>query len=561
MNSSDESWRIRLLDSYEEQFATFNSVQWQPNPGPQQNAVDSLADELFFGGAAGGGKTYGLLGIAATAHQRSIIFRKEYVQFREIEDKARILYENYGTWDSDNRRWRLSDGRIVELGALKTDESHKKFHGNPHDFVAFDELTHFTEIEYRLLQAWNRSPIPGQRCRVIATGNPPTDLAGMWVTKRWAAWLDPSHANPAADGELRWYISYYRDGQEIEQEVLDGTPVIDPTGRIEPGTNEPAILRPRSRTFIRSWLKDNPYQNTDEYATVLDSLPEFMRRRFRDGDFTAMETDDEFQCLPSEHIDACVARWVDPDYANPPLELTALGIDPSRGGADNAVVAPIYGGIAGRLILLPGSLTRTPDLLVEKIVRNHRPGAALMIDTNNVGSAIYDALVRMGFSPIPVVAQEASKKTDKNKIYKFRNVRAAMWWQFREMIDPASGLFIAIPPDNDLIAELKAPRVQYMAGGTIQIQSKDEIRTKLHRSTDRADAVIMGYYQPIDYSVYTTAPAGYNHQYIKDRPGNEPRDDVPIMNGFSAIPFGYTRKQNQELFASLAKNPFPRLRR
>ena len=50
---------------------------WTPLPGPQTLAYHTPADELFYGGAAGGGKTDLLLGLAATAHHNSLILRRE----------------------------------------------------------------------------------------------------------------------------------------------------------------------------------------------------------------------------------------------------------------------------------------------------------------------------------------------------------------------------------------------------------------------------------------------------------------------------------------------------
>src|SRR5581483_2253531 len=50
--------------------------KWWPNPGPQTDCYYSLADETFYGGQAGGGKTHLLLGLAATVHQRSLLLKR-----------------------------------------------------------------------------------------------------------------------------------------------------------------------------------------------------------------------------------------------------------------------------------------------------------------------------------------------------------------------------------------------------------------------------------------------------------------------------------------------------
>src|SRR5579863_6219433 len=57
---------------------------WQPLLGPQSRAFESDADELFYGGAAGGGKSDLLLGLAATKHQHSIVFRRNYPAMRAL---------------------------------------------------------------------------------------------------------------------------------------------------------------------------------------------------------------------------------------------------------------------------------------------------------------------------------------------------------------------------------------------------------------------------------------------------------------------------------------------
>ena len=73
--------KLRELDA---ELLALDRRLWVPLPGPQQEAYDSPADEVFFGGAAGPGKTQLLLGLAYTRHQRSIVFRREFSQLREM---------------------------------------------------------------------------------------------------------------------------------------------------------------------------------------------------------------------------------------------------------------------------------------------------------------------------------------------------------------------------------------------------------------------------------------------------------------------------------------------
>jgi hypothetical protein len=59
-----------------------------PLPGPQTLAYHTPADELFYGGAAGGGKTDLLLCLAATVHQNGLILRRESTQLQELIQRS-----------------------------------------------------------------------------------------------------------------------------------------------------------------------------------------------------------------------------------------------------------------------------------------------------------------------------------------------------------------------------------------------------------------------------------------------------------------------------------------
>lgn len=68
----------------------------------------------------------------------------------------------------------------------------------------------------------------------------------------------------------------------------------------------------------------------------------------------------------------------------------------------------------------------------------------------------------------------------------FKNLRAQMWWQLREDLRNGS---IALPRDPTLFRELTI--VQFRdEDGKVTIESKDDIRKRLGKSPDRADAVV-----------------------------------------------------------------------
>ena len=76
----------------------------------------------------------------------------------------------------------------------------------------------------------------------------------------------------------------------------------------------------------------------------------------------------------------------------------------------------------------------------------------------------------------------------------FPNCRSASWWQMREMLDPSSGSDVALPDDEMLLGDLSAPQWKVLSGGKIQVESKDDIRVRLGRSTDDGDAVIQAFW-------------------------------------------------------------------
>lgn len=489
-------------------------IVWLPEPGPQVEAYLSEADEIYFGGQAGGGKTDLLLGLAMTAHKISIVFRREYTQFtgaKSIVERSREILSGTGArYNGQTHVWRSIPGnRRLEFGSCPHERSKENYKGRPHDFKGFDEVPEFSESQYLFLSGWLRSTDLNQRCRIICTGNPPTSKEGMWVIKRWAPWLDSRHPNPAEPGELRWFAVLDGEDQEV-----DGPEPFDWLGE---------TIFPRSRTFIPAALEDNPYLRDTDYRSVLQSMPEPLRSQLLYGDFSVQVSDEPFQVIPTTWVLEAERRWT-PD--RPALLLQQVGIDVARGGRDETVLSPRFGWWFDEQIVKPGK--ETPDgptvagLVLELLLRHPDCEPLLAIDLIAVGSSAYDSLrgfpnvvdyydeipasengeryIRLwGFdarkSAEDVIRGKRTPRKDRSGMMTFYNVRSEAWWNMREALDPSNGYDVALPPDPQLRGDLTAPTWKPTPRG-ILVEAKENVETRLQRSTDRGDAAVMAQANP-----------------------------------------------------------------
>lgn len=485
---------------------------WRPLPGPQTQALESKADVLLFGGAAGGGKTDLLLGCARLNHSRSIIFRRVYPSLRAIVDRSRGLYNPdaaSAARDSYNEglhRWRFADGRSISFGSIQHEKDRLDYQGQAHDFYGFDEITEFSKSIFEYVTAWNRSTVPGQRCRIICTGNPPTTAEGEWVLEYWSPWLDPDHARPARPGELRWYTTN-EDG--VSREVPEGTP-----GAV-------------SRTFIPSRVQDNPYLMAAGYEARLRALPEPLRSKLLNGDFRAGRKDDDWQVIPSAWVRAAQARWR--ERARPSGPPDVVGLDVARGGADQTVATPRWGNYFGSQETRPGEDTPDGRKVVMFVLPMLGPSTVVQIDAIGVGASPYDLLRAppeeggIGHRAVPMIASSATEARDRSNQLRFFNARSEWHWKLREALDPESGQDLAIPDDPRLRADLCAPRWEATPRG-IKVESKDEVKARLGRSPDHGDSLLLAASSPF-------IPGIGLFQWLEEQAAKPPAEEAQAQEG------------------------------
>jgi hypothetical protein len=469
---------------------------WQPNPdangrpNPQRLALESKADEVFYGGAAGGGKTDLGIGAAILGHRQVAIFRRIFPNLDAIEQRLIALLgdEHY------NRSRRVWDnGRLrIELESCQREEHKTKQQGRPRDLYVFDEITEFSRSIYQFITGWNRTTIPGQRTRIICTGNPPIDSDGLWVVEEWAPWLDPHFYEPAKPGELRWY--YYDEGGRIQWQRDDSLVEVDGT-----------TIKPTSRTFIPASLVDNPHLATDgRYAQRLNAMPEPLRSAFRDGNFRALtEQGDPFQVIPAAWVRAAQRRWLEREQ--PAQAPDGAGHDVSRGGQDATTYAERWGDYFGPIYTWPGySIPDGPTAAIKvHSVAEKKPPALLNVDIIGYGASSYDSLKGMGYSVQPVNVSSGSSYQDKSGKLTMANLRAELYWRMRDALDPDNNSSICLPDDSELLRDLCSARYMPQAGGKIKVESKEDIKKRIGRSPDKGDAVLMA-----NYDGPTTLEAG-----------------------------------------------------
>jgi hypothetical protein len=461
-----------------------HSVQvplWCPLHGPQTLAYHCQADELFYGGAAGGGKSDLLLGLAGTAHRKSLILRRESTQLQELILRSHEIFAGRGRYNGLTGTWRLGGDRMIEMAGCKHEQSKQKWKGRAHDLKAFDELPDFTESQYLFITAWNRTTMEGQRCRIVGAGNPPTTSDGEWVIRRWAPWLDETHKNKAQPGELRWHAMV--DGKEVERE--DGRPFLW----------KKELIQPKSRTFLPAFVQDNPYLMATGYVTTLQGLPEPMRSQLLYGDFSVGREDDAWQVIPTAWVKAAMERWK-PEGKK--ARLSAVGVDIAHGGPAKTVLAKRYEFWFAPLEKYDGKVTDTGMKaagLIQQSITEY-PQALICIDAVGVGASACDACRELKLPYIfPVIFSNKDKGTDRSGLLTFANLRAFAYWSLRDLLDPDHGSTLALPPDPELLSDLTAPRWKMTLQG-IQIEPKEDIVKRLGRSPDCGDAVVLATLMP-----------------------------------------------------------------
>jgi predicted phage terminase large subunit-like protein len=272
---------------------------WRPHDGPQRQFIESDADEVLYGGAAGGGKSFAAVALPIEwighADLRVLILRRRTTDLNDLIDKAKKVYK-YGkpsgvhAFDavcpdvefvaSPTHRARFPKGAVFYFDHCQNPNDWEKYQGQEFQIICFEELTQFTEQQYLEIKSRCRSGSPGLPRKIRATTNPGSK-GHEWVFRRWRWWLDPEATIPGraprlGPGEVKLPPALPGEVLWVRREE-DGTESLSTSG-------DPSAT---SRSFIPARLEDNPTLIAEDpsYRNKLRDFDPVRRAQLERGDW------------------------------------------------------------------------------------------------------------------------------------------------------------------------------------------------------------------------------------------------------------------------------------
>jgi len=218
----------------------------------QKSFIDSEAFETLFGGAAGGGKSYGQLIdalIYALKYNKSkqIIFRRTFPDLERslVRVSLDLFPKEKASYNSSKHTWSFLNGSIIDFGYIDTEKDVYKYQSAEYDVIRFDELTHFTEYMYTYMISRCRGA--NNYPKGMKSSTNPGGIGHTWVKKRF---IDIGQPNKIHECTLE-------SGEKV------------------------------TRIFIPSLVADNKFMISydPDYIRRLDNLPEKERKALKYGDW------------------------------------------------------------------------------------------------------------------------------------------------------------------------------------------------------------------------------------------------------------------------------------
>ena len=254
-------------------------IIFEATPGPQTDFLSATEQEVLYGGAAGGGKSYAMVADPVrylnNPKANMLLIRRSTEELRELISVSKQLYPRAipgAKFLEREKTWVAPSGAQLWLSYLDREDDTLRYQGQAYNWIGFDELT-----QWQSPFAWNfmRSRLRTAEGTKLPLNQRATSNPGgpghAWVKKMF---VDPAPANTtfdAVDPETGEVMLWPSNSKFAEANDLIGKPML-------------------KRKFIPATLFDNPYlANDGMYEANLLTLPEHQRRQLLEGDWDIAE--------------------------------------------------------------------------------------------------------------------------------------------------------------------------------------------------------------------------------------------------------------------------------
>jgi len=250
--------------------------------------------------------------------------------------------------------------------------------------------------------------------------------------------------------------------------------VVNVTGDPDDPKRSPRVDIDWAREQISAFGKDDPWVMVNIFGKYPPTAPD--------------------QLISEPEIRAAQLRTIDERTVK--NSQHRLGVDVARGGIDRTVFARRRGQKVYPLEAVGSDMFGSE--LAGKIAfmqRDHGVERVFVDNTGGYGSSVIDHLAMFpAMDCTPVVYNAKAQDA------RYFNKRSEMWCRMRDWIR-AGG---ALPADPELANELLAPKL-FLNGGKLRVEEKEQMKARLGRSPDRADALAQTFAdveQPSFFSEY-----------------------------------------------------------
>ncbi len=192
----------------------------------QKQFIEATEAEVLFGGAAGGGKSYGqmvdaLLFALRYPGSKQLVLRRTFAELDKslIRTSLTLFPRTLYSFNSSSHTGKFKNGSCIDFGYCATENDVYQYQSAEYDAIRFDELTHFTEAQYIYLISRVRGAngFPKQ----IKSSTNPGGVGHSWVKARFVDASPPTKSFQAADGMTRIFIPSLLDDNRF---LMKGDP-------------------------------------------------------------------------------------------------------------------------------------------------------------------------------------------------------------------------------------------------------------------------------------------------------------------------------------------------